>query len=397
MLKRNHTEDQNFWISYADLMAGLLFVFILVVGAIVVKSELIQSDLQTIRADLEKEKEALHMSEESLSQKKKKLSKIQEELLSARAENTHLSLQISLLESQTAKLNDTIVLLSADISQKAESLALSETEMQSLKALLLENENNIETLTYSNQSLMSDLNNSKAEIQQLQSFVTDYNRRHTLDSNMIQLRDDEIVQLEKALLIKKRAYQQVVEDLNITRTKIKNLTGIKIKVVQRLKEKMGDSINIDPKSGALRFSSNILFNQGEAILKAEAKKELSRILGTYIDTLLSDEEMRQYVDTITIEGHTNSDGSYLYNLNLSQQRALAVMSFLYEEYPKNRKLFEKYLNASGRSFSEPILKDSIEDKDASRRIEIKFRIKNEEAVKELMNYLNKEELNNAKQ
>lgn len=397
MLKRNHTEDQNFWISYADLMAGLLFVFILVVGAIVVKSELIQSDLQTIRADLEKEKEALHMSEESLSQKKKKLSKIQEELLSARAENTHLSLQISLLESQTAKLNDTIVLLSADISQKAESLALSETEMQSLKALLLENENNIETLTYSNQSLMSDLNNSKAEIQQLQSFVTDYNRRHTLDSNMIQLRDDEIVQLEKALLIKKRAYQQVVEDLNITRTKIKSLTGIKIKVVQRLKEKMGDSINIDPKSGALRFSSNILFNQGEAILKAEAKKELSRILGTYIDTLLSDEEMRQYVDTITIEGHTNSDGSYLYNLNLSQQRALAVMSFLYEEYPKNRKLFEKYLNASGRSFSEPILKDSIEDKDASRRIEIKFRIKNEEAVKELMNYLNKEELNNAKQ
>lgn len=397
MLKRNHTEDQNFWISYADLMAGLLFVFILVVGAIVVKSELIQSDLQTIRADLEKEKEALHMSEESLSQKKKKLSKIQEELLSARAENTHLSLQISLLESQTAKLNDTIVLLSADISQKAESLALSETEMQSLKALLLENENNIETLTYSNQSLMSDLNNSKAEIQQLQSFVTDYNRRHTLDSNMIQLRDDEIVQLEKALLIKKRAYQQVVEDLNITRTKIKNLTGIKIKVVQRLKEKMGDSINIDPKSGALRFSSNILFNQGEAILKAEAKKELSRILGTYIDALLNDKQMRQYIDTITIEGHTNSDGSYLYNLNLSQQRALAVMSFLYEEYPKNRKLFEKYLNASGRSFSEPILKDSIEDKDASRRIEIKFRIKNEEAVKELMNYLNKEELNNAKQ
>ena len=397
MLKRNHTEDQNFWISYADLMAGLLFVFILVVGAIVVKSELIQSDLQTIRADLEKEKEALHMSEESLSQKKKKLSKIQEELLSARAENTHLSLQISLLESQTAKLNDTIVLLSADISQKAESLALSETEMQSLKALLLENENNIETLTYSNQSLMSDLNNSKAEIQQLQSFVTDYNRRHTLDSNMIQLRDDEIVQLEKALLIKKRAYQQVVEDLNITRTKIKNLTGIKIKVVQRLKEKMGDSINIDPKSGALRFSSNILFNQGEAILKAEAKKKLSRILGTYIDALLNDKQMRQYIDTITIEGHTNSDGSYLYNLNLSQQRALAVMSFLYEEYPKNRKLFEKYLNASGRSFSEPILKDSIEDKDASRRIEIKFRIKNEEAVKELMNYLNKEELNNAKQ
>ncbi len=394
MLKRDHTQEQNFWISYADLMAGLLFVFILVVGAIVVKSELIQSDLQAIRADLQREKEALGLSEDSLSQKKKILLKIQQELLSTREENTHLSLQIALLESQNTRLNDTILSLGSQISQKAEALALSVAEMESLKNLLLENEQDSEILRYSNESLSNDLNNSKAEIAQLQSFVTDYNRRHVIDSNLIQLRDDEIAQLEKALLLKKRAYQQVVEDLNITRTKIKSLTGIKIKVVQRLKEKMGNSIKIDPQTGALRFSANILFNQGEFILKPEAKQELSRILGTYIDTLLNDTQMSQYIDTITIQGHTNSDGSYLYNLDLSQQRALAVMSFLYQEYPQNRKLFEKYLSASGRSFSDPILdNNNTEDRDASRRIEIQFRIKNEEAVKELVNYLNKEVLN----
>jgi len=28
--------QDNFWISYADLMAGLLFVFILVIGAIII-------------------------------------------------------------------------------------------------------------------------------------------------------------------------------------------------------------------------------------------------------------------------------------------------------------------------------------------------------------------------
>ena len=99
--------------------------------------------------------------------------------------------------------------------------------------------------------------------------------------------------------------------------------------------------------------------------------------------------MRHYIDLITIEGHTNSDGSYIYNLYLSQQRALAVMSFLYEQYPKNRKLFRSYLSASGRSFAEPILdKNKKEDKNASRRIEIKFHIKSEDAVKELMSYLN---------
>ena len=39
------------------------------------------------------------------------------------------------------------------------------------------------------------------------------------------------------------------------------------------------------------------------------------------------------------------------------------------------------------SSSDLIYKDGAEDKDASRRIEIKFIIKNEEAVKELQNYL----------
>ena len=37
MYKKNQNNDENFWISYADLMAGLLFVFILVIGAIVIK------------------------------------------------------------------------------------------------------------------------------------------------------------------------------------------------------------------------------------------------------------------------------------------------------------------------------------------------------------------------
>ena len=37
--------ESNFWISYADLMAGLLFVFILLIGAIVSKSVILKSDL----------------------------------------------------------------------------------------------------------------------------------------------------------------------------------------------------------------------------------------------------------------------------------------------------------------------------------------------------------------
>jgi chemotaxis protein MotB len=43
--KKSTDEGSNFWISYADLMAGLLFVFILLIGAIVSKSIILKTDL----------------------------------------------------------------------------------------------------------------------------------------------------------------------------------------------------------------------------------------------------------------------------------------------------------------------------------------------------------------
>ena len=54
--KRSASSDQNFWVAYADLMAGLLFVFILLIGAIVVKYVFMQGDLRAIKTDLDEQK-----------------------------------------------------------------------------------------------------------------------------------------------------------------------------------------------------------------------------------------------------------------------------------------------------------------------------------------------------
>ena len=252
--KSAKNDDTNFWLSYADLMAGLLFVFILVVGAIVVKTLLIQSDLQTMRIDLEKEKSALEMSESELSSKKKRLRELVAKLKASREENMELTMLISRLKGETDDLKDAVSLLNASIVEKASKLSLSEKEMQLLKELLLESEEDKSMLRYKIDIINKELDGTKSEVAQLQSFVKNADARHELDSSFIKIRDEEIAQLEKALLLKKRAYQQVVEDLDITKIKIKNLTGIKISVVQRLKKKLGNSIEIDPKTGSLRFA-----------------------------------------------------------------------------------------------------------------------------------------------
>ena len=62
MYNNEQKNEENFWISYADLMAGLLFVFILVIGAIVIKYLYTQNNL-------EREKQALNLSQEEILNK----------------------------------------------------------------------------------------------------------------------------------------------------------------------------------------------------------------------------------------------------------------------------------------------------------------------------------------
>ncbi len=349
MFKENHNqEEQNFWISYADLMAGLLFVFILLVGAIVVRYVYVQQDLAQKRVALGLSESALNDTNKKLQNLKKRLDGSIKELAKSKKTNQELSEKFTLQKNEVAKLKELI--LDYDRSIDAQ------------KKVIFILENNISTMK------------------------NDFDKTQ----NILILKDDEIAALGEKLLHQSIEHQKLVDELNITKVKIKNLTGIRIKVVSLLKESLGNSIQIDSKSGAMRVASNILFNQGAYKLKPNAKKELQNILQKYIHTLLLNDEIRQYIDTITIEGHTDSVGNYLYNLALSQKRALEVMKFLYESDPQNNELYARYLSASGRSYSDLIYDENgNEDKEASRRIEIKFRIKNEKAIKELEKFLNK--------
>ena len=342
------TDEQNFWISYADLMAGLLFVFILLVGAIVVRYVFVQQDLA-------QKKLALGQSENALSSQNEKVLLLQERLKEA-ANNLEKS--------------------AVDKQELQELLTLKGNDIIKLKELLMGFELKSSSLESSMTAMQSDMSKLQTKLKENQ--------------NILILKDEELAVLGAKLLQNSKAHQLLVDELNITKVKIKNLTGIRINVVNQLRNTLGSSIMIDPKSGSIRFSSNILFNQGEFTLKPQAKQELSKIVKEYIHTLLFDDSIKPYIENITIEGHTDTVGSYLSNLALSQKRALEVMKFLYEDDPDNRALYARYLSASGRSYSDLITNEfGDEDKEASRRIEIKFRIKNEQAVKELENFLNK--------
>lgn len=384
---RSQSSDQNFWVAYADLMAGLLFVFILLIGAIVVKYVFMQSDLQAIKTDLDAQKKQLQISELELAQKKRDVASVTDKLIAVQLENKELTFTQARLQeaydrlksdaNQTQAALDAARVLLQDqanaMDEQLSQLKLTQAEVDALRALLLETRNlrdNAESLAL---ETGEKLERAREVISEKEGEIT--------------LKDEEIAQLGKKLLDKTLAHQKLVEDLDLTKARIQNLTGIRIQVIEALKEKLGDSIAVDAQSGAIRLPSNVLFEVGQHTLRPQSVAQLQKTLMPYFEVLLGDEKIRKHIDRIIIEGHTDSSGSYMYNLFLSQQRALSVMEQIYQWEGIDKELLQKHLSASGRSYSDRVYKNGKEDKEASRRIEIKFSISNVKAMEEIQTFL----------
>ena len=186
--------------------------------------------------------------------------------------------------------------------------------------------------------------------------------------------------------------QMTVLDRDVTR-----VLGIREEILRRVKtrfEAAGSNVTFDDSTGAIRLGSNILFEEGEAKLSKEGRATLDRVIPLYYEALLGDERLRQHVDQIVFEGHTNSnfsgdddpDRAYLFNLRLSQKRAYEAMEYVIEEGVGDEYNAKKLLAANGYSSSRLIYMDvekKQEDKERSRRIEIRFRLKDERSLNQL--------------
>ncbi len=89
---------------------------------------------------------------------------------------------------------------------------------------------------------------------------------------------------------------------------------------------------------------------------------------------------RTEISSIVVEGHTDSTGTDEHNIPLSQKRSLAVvqktLDVLGQKQPQDRECFLDFLSANGRGSKEPIRDpNNNEDKDRSRRVVFKVRVR----------------------
>lgn len=184
------------------------------------------------------------------------------------------------------------------------------------------------------------------------------------------------------------------KELAATKSELQDIVGIRTDIIGALQTRFNNSgMSVDAQTGSITFSSDVLFRYNSATLTADSKKSLEEVIPMYLGVLLQ-EQYRGYIAEIIIEGHTDTDGGYKGNMELSYNRANAVADFCLDAdnglNETEIEQLQELLTVNGKSCSNPIyvtaasgeVTDKV-DMAASRRVEIKFRLKEDEMIEKI--------------
>lgn len=238
-----------------------------------------------------------------------------------------------------------------------------------------------------------------AELDKEREIVSEQAEKLNAQEEALAEQGEKIAIQEKTLNEQNELLNKLAAVLCEQQQKLDDIIGVRAELVTALSQEFGDSnlkVSVDEKTGGITFDASILFDYNKATLKPSGQEFLSEFLPRYVDILL-DPKYRDNISEIMIEGHTDPDGNYLFNLDLSQKRSLAVAEYCLGDKSNilSNELLEemrKLISATGRSYSNPIYDEYGKvDMEASRRVEFLFRLKDEEMVREMIEILSEDE------
>jgi chemotaxis protein MotB len=181
-----------------------------------------------------------------------------------------------------------------------------------------------------------------------------------------------------------REQQVVVADSNrqlgTLRSQLQGIAVLRVSVLNKLKHAI--EVELGPTNpsraqvatigdnGDIAINESLVFEYNSFGIKKEAKPVLNS-LARALGNLLTDADVRESIDTILIQGHTDERGSASFNWDLSAKRATAVLDYLFQSNKKLPDAYGNYFAASAYSKFRPINSDKTEAAyQQNRRIEI---------------------------
>jgi outer membrane protein OmpA-like peptidoglycan-associated protein len=150
-------------------------------------------------------------------------------------------------------------------------------------------------------------------------------------------------------------------------------------------ERLGLSLDTDPRDPLNLLivvpENRLTFEFGQSTLSPEAVRFLWEAMPFYATVLCG--PLRDKIDSLAIQGHTDDRGDDVYNLKLSQERSLAVMvkglEVIEAQEPSVYQCFHEMTSASGRGRQDLIYDAGHRvNREKSRRVVFKIRLRSAE-------------------
>jgi outer membrane protein OmpA-like peptidoglycan-associated protein len=177
-----------------------------------------------------------------------------------------------------------------------------------------------------------------------------------------------------------------VPERKVARTTTDDIKGLLRDHFQRFNLSL-DSDPSDPHVVRIVVPDALLnFEFGKGSLSSVADRFLAEAMPSYAALLCG--ALRDRIDSLVIEGHTDDRGSDIFNLKLSQERSLNVMvkglEVIQDSAPWAYRCFQEKTSASGRGRQDLILDESrLLDRDKSRRVVFKIRLRSTDHLADL--------------
>ncbi len=187
------------------------------------------------------------------------------------------------------------------------------------------------------------------------------------------------------------------KELGNLRSKLQGIAVLRLDVLQKVKVSIEGSLGSTSTSGdalvTIADNGNIVINEGLVFdldsfqVKPEGRVLLAKLADAF-ETVLDDKSVRDSIDAIAIQGHTDERGTAEYNRDLSSKRASAVVNYMLQANSQLENKYGRYFASAGYSEFRPLdVGKSEAAYSKNRRIEISIILKDSHVQNVIDEYL----------
>jgi chemotaxis protein MotB len=173
--------------------------------------------------------------------------------------------------------------------------------------------------------------------------------------------------------------------LGEVQAQVQGIAVLRLDVLQKVKQSIDAqlSANAPPGAGLARIAENgnividesLVFEFNSHTIKPAGKRFLDMLANAFAN-VLADPTVRQNIDVVLVQGHSDERGSIAYNRELSAKRADTVLNYMFDTNKSLEETYGSYFASSAYSESRPLnLGKNEAAYQQNRRIEISVVLK----------------------